>query len=136
MPAAKKPQRVQYDYLYRDHPVHKAFKSLWDERPEGVSQTVLADAIGKHQTEVSKWLLGVRLPDFYDVAAIEQALQVQRGTIYLRAGLVDAEESDSLPVVLSDPSLSKEARQLIAKIIENDREQQRTSPRRKAPARR
>lgn len=108
------------DHPHRDNPINKAFAAAWERKGEGINQTNIAPLMGKHQTDVSKWLVGDRQPPLEYLPAIEKALGLPVGTILRRAGFVE-DAQDSVNAVLADPLLSRASREMIARLIVSER---------------
>lgn len=113
-----------------EHPVCASVRKIRLE--VGVTQVELALRLEIPQTYVSKWEID-RLPTVDQIAAIEDALKVPRGTVLRDAGYIFA--SDTMPtveqVIRLDQSLSTPERHALLEVVAAFRRPPQAEPRRR-----
>lgn len=78
-----------------------------------LTQVQLAGALGVEQTRLSRWELSKSTPGLLDVVRIEDALELRRGDLLIRAGLVELPVLDAERAIEADPVIADESRSVL-----------------------
>ncbi|SES49944.1 Helix-turn-helix [Streptomyces sp. yr375] len=87
----------------------------------------LADAAGVSNPYLSQIERGLRKPSAEVLQQVAKALRISAETLYVRAGILDAErdrdEVETRAVVLADPTLTEQQKQVLLQIYESFRKE-------------
>ncbi|MGW8066861.1 helix-turn-helix domain-containing protein [Streptomyces ziwulingensis] len=100
-------------------------------RTAQLSLRQLADAAGVSNPYLSQIERGLRKPSAEVLQQVAKALQISAETLYVRAGILDAErdgqerrrEDATRAVILTDPSLNERQKQVLLQIYESFRKE-------------
>ncbi|MGV9450040.1 helix-turn-helix domain-containing protein [Streptomyces sp. NPDC003635] len=87
----------------------------------------LADAAGVSNPYLSQIERGLRKPSAEVLQQVAKALRISAETLYVRAGILDAErdrdEVETRAVILADPTLNEQQKQVLLQIYESFRKE-------------
>jgi transcriptional regulator with XRE-family HTH domain len=87
----------------------------------------LADAAGVSNPYLSQIERGLRKPSAEVLQQVAKALRISAETLYVRAGILDAErdrdEVETRAVILADPTLTEQQKQVLLQIYESFRKE-------------
>lgn len=87
----------------------------------------LADAAGVSNPYLSQIERGLRKPSAEVLQQVAKALRISAETLYVRAGILDAErdrdEVETRAVIIADPTLSEQQKQVLLQIYESFRKE-------------
>ncbi|SNX62166.1 transcriptional regulator with XRE-family HTH domain [Streptomyces sp. TLI_55] len=87
----------------------------------------LADAAGVSNPYLSQIERGLRKPSAEVLQQVAKALRISAETLYVRAGILDADrdrdEVETRAVILADPSLNEQQKQVLLQIYESFRKE-------------
>ncbi|KUN07754.1 XRE family transcriptional regulator [Streptomyces yokosukanensis] len=100
-------------------------------RSAQLSLRQLADAAGVSNPYLSQIERGLRKPSAEVLQQVAKALRISAETLYVRAGILDAErdgedrvrEAETRAVILADPSLNERQKQVLLQIYESFRKE-------------
>ena len=96
-------------------------------RSAQLSLRQLADAAGVSNPYLSQIERGLRKPSAEVLQQVAKALRISAETLYVRAGILDAErdrdEVETRAVILADPTLSEQQKQVLLQIYESFRKE-------------
>ncbi|MFJ7422818.1 helix-turn-helix domain-containing protein [Streptomyces uncialis] len=103
---------------------------LRDQRRSAqLSLRQLAEAAGVSNPYLSQIERGLRKPSAEVLQQVAKALRISAETLYVRAGILDERERDELEtraVILGDPSLNEQQKQVLLQIYESFRKENGT----------
>jgi transcriptional regulator with XRE-family HTH domain len=89
----------------------------------------LADAAGVSNPYLSQIERGLRKPSAEVLQQVAKALRISAETLYVRAGILDAErdrdEVETRAVILADPTLNEQQKQVLLQVYDSFREETR-----------
>ena len=78
-----------------------------------MSQNELARRVGRSPATMNRWINGQDLDQFDIAMAIEDALELPRGHLFIAAGYVDGEPLSVRDAIATDPDLPANLRQIV-----------------------
>ncbi|MFE9659372.1 helix-turn-helix domain-containing protein [Streptomyces sp. NPDC005955] len=107
-------------------------------RTAQLSLRQLAEAAGVSNPYLSQIERGLRKPSAEVLQQVAKALRISAETLYVRAGILDERERDELEtraVILGDPSINEQQKQVLLQIYESFRKENGTDAPATGPSR-